>query len=310
MASFRKNGWDIEPITVNKDYVIISGHHRLAAAVQAEIDIKYTIADVDYTSTQLQDISSTQKKWTERDVIASKAKAGSIAHQNYIQLDKKYVATKILKPNTLVAVITNNYTTGSVAKIKSDDFEFPLEEFIKVDEKLQILSDVLEPARNSKRSSAFLEKAALFMLDNGAVPSTLKDKLDKYSSTIPKIPSIEVGIETLEGIYNRRSAKKMYFSSAYREYLDNRNKKAMINSFYKYGPAKKNYGEYKCMDALKNIELRLQKYKETGNTEYLVDVANFAMLEFMHPSIPGAKYTPTGDATCEIAGFGVNQLEV
>lgn len=218
VASFRKNGWDIEPITVNKDYVIISGHHRLAAAVQAEIDIKYTIADVDYTSTQ--------KKWTERDVIASKAKAGSIAHQNYIQLDKKYVATKILKPNTLVAVITNNYTTGSVAKIKSDDFEFPLEEFIKVDEKLQILSDVLEPARNSKRSSAFLEKAALFMLDNGAAPSTLRDKLDKYSSTIPKIPSIEVGIETLEGIYNRRSAKKMYFSSAYREYLDNRNKKA------------------------------------------------------------------------------------
>lgn len=112
----------------------------LAAAVQAEIDIKYTIADVDYTSTQ--------KKWTERDVIASKA--GSIAHQNYIQLHNR----------------------------KSDDFEF-----IKVDEKLQILSDVLEPARNSKRSSAFLEKAALFMLDNGAVPSTLKDKLDKYSST-------------------------------------------------------------------------------------------------------------------------------
>lgn len=75
----------------------------------------------------------------------------------------------------------------------------------------------------------------------------------------------------------------------------------MINSFYKYGPAKKNYGEYKCVDALKNIELRLRKYKDTGNTEFL---------EFMHPSIPGAKYTPTGDTTCEIAGFGVNQLYV
>lgn len=226
VSSFKKNGWDIEPITVNKDYIVISGHHRLEAARRAEIDIKYTVADVDYTSGQLQDISSTQKRWTERDVIASKAKAGSTAHSNYMQLDKKYVATKILKPNTLVAVITNNYTTGSVAKIKSDDFEFPLEEFIKVDEKLQILSDVLEPARNSRRSSAFLEKAALFMLDNGAEPSTLKDKLDRYGSTIPKIPSIEVGIETLEGIYNRRSAKRMYFSSAYRKYLDNRNKKA------------------------------------------------------------------------------------
>lgn len=99
---------------------------------------------------------------------------------------------------------------------------------------------------------------------------------------------------------------KTEYSTAF----DEHRKKAMINSFYKYGPAKKNYGEYKCMDALKNIELRLQKYKDTGNTEYLVDVANFAMLEFMHPSIPGAKYIPTGDTTCEIAGFGVNQLEV
>lgn len=78
----------------------------------------------------------------------------------------------------------------------------------------------------------------------------------------------------------------------------------MINSFYKYGPAKKNYGEYKCMDALKNIELRLQKYKDTGNTEFLVDIANFAMLEFMHPSIP------TSTDACDVAGFGVNQLYV
>lgn len=80
---------------------------------------------------------------------------------------------------------------------------------------------------------------------------------------------------------------KTEYSTAF----DEHRKKAMINSFYKYGPAKKNYGEYKCMDAIKNLEIRLQKYKETGNTEYLVDVANFAMLEFMHPSTPGAKYT-------------------
>lgn len=58
------------------------------------------------------------------------------------------------------------------------------------------------------------------------------------------------------------------------------------------------------MDALKNIELRLQKYKDTGNTEFLVDIANFAMLEFMHPSIPGAKFTPTSTDACDIAGFG------
>lgn len=99
---------------------------------------------------------------------------------------------------------------------------------------------------------------------------------------------------------------KTEYSTAF----DEHRKKAMINSFYKYGPAKKNYGEYKCMDALKNIELRLQKYKDTGNTEFLVNIANFAMLEFMHPSIPGAKFIPTSTDACDVAGFGVNQLYV
>lgn len=99
---------------------------------------------------------------------------------------------------------------------------------------------------------------------------------------------------------------KTEYSTAF----DEHRKKAMINSYYKYGPLKKNYGEYKCMNALRNIELRLQKYRETGNTEFLVDVANFAMLEFMHPSIEGAKFVPTSTDACEVAGFGVNQLYV
>lgn len=40
---------------------------------------------------------------------------------------------------------------------------------------------------------------------------------------------------------------KTEYSAAF----DEHRKKAMINSFYKYGPAKKNYGEYKCMDAIR-----------------------------------------------------------
>ncbi len=44
------------------------------------------------------------------------------------------------------------------------------------------------------------------------------------------------------------------------------------------------------VDALKSLRLRLQKYLETGNTEYLMDVANFAMIEFMHPSLSNAHF--------------------
>ena len=82
----------------------------------------------------------------------------------------------------------------------------------------------------------------------------------------------------------------------------------MVMSYYKYGPMKDNYDKYKCMDALGNIEKRLAKYRETGNTEFLADIANFAMIEFMYPSIEGAKYIPTDNGACEIAGFSINEI--
>lgn len=74
----------------------------------------------------------------------------------------------------------------------------------------------------------------------------------------------------------------------YSERFDKLRKNAMETSYHKYGPLKANYEKYKCLDALANLETRLNEYKKTGNTEFLVDVANFAMIEFMYPSIVGA----------------------
>lgn len=76
---------------------------------------------------------------------------------------------------------------------------------------------------------------------------------------------------------------------------------AMSVSFHKYGPVKKGYqvergvdGSVKGdVDAVRSLEKRLALYKETGNTEWLVDVANFAMIEFTFPRHPDAHYRPT-----------------
>lgn len=94
----------------------------------------------------------------------------------------------------------------------------------------------------------------------------------------------------------------------YSDVFDDIRKKQMIMSFYKYGALKDNYQKFKCMKALENVQLRIQKYKETGNTEFLADAANFLMIEFVHPSIEGAKYTPTDNDACEIAGFSINEI--
>ncbi len=92
---------------------------------------------------------------------------------------------------------------------------------------------------------------------------------------------------------------------------------AMVNrmsvSFCKYGAVAEAYP--KRVNALTSLLLRIRAYigrdsfivlcaqvadapevrhrRDTGNTEYMMDAANFAMIEFMHPSIEGAHFTAT-----------------
>jgi len=55
----------------------------------------------------------------------------------------------------------------------------------------------------------------------------------------------------------------------------------MVVSSHKYGHIKKKYENCEWYDMVKNIKYRVGLYEKTGNTEYLVDVANFCMIEWM-----------------------------
>lgn len=73
----------------------------------------------------------------------------------------------------------------------------------------------------------------------------------------------------------------------------------MAVSFHKYGAVADGYPDR--VNAIESLELRLRTYlgdpdhpKPTdGNTEFLMDVANFAMIEFMHPRHPDAYFKST-----------------
>lgn len=95
----------------------------------------------------------------------------------------------------------------------------------------------------------------------------------------------------------------------YSERFDDIRKKMVCTSFYKYGPIKENYGA-KLVDGIASLEKRLKAYKDTGNTEFLADIANFAMFEFMHPQHPQAHYKPTdSDESPGIEGTSVNEMK-
>lgn len=57
--------------------------------------------------------------------------------------------------------------------------------------------------------------------------------------------------------------------------------RAMMVSFHKYGRVADAYPAK--FDAVADIRARLAEYRQSGNFWFLVDVANFAMIEAMHP---------------------------
>lgn len=63
---------------------------------------------------------------------------------------------------------------------------------------------------------------------------------------------------------------------------------AMMVSFHKYGRVADAYPVK--FDARSDVRARMRKYQETGNKHYLVDAANFAMIEAMHPARPDATW--------------------
>lgn len=57
------------------------------------------------------------------------------------------------------------------------------------------------------------------------------------------------------------------------------------------------------------MERCVEKYQETGNTEYLVDAANYLMFEFMYPQHEKAHFRATDSG--ESAGIvGISEKEM
>lgn len=85
-------------------------------------------------------------------------------------------------------------------------------------------------------------------------------------------------------------------------------KNAIELSHYKYGWMSETYPE--LAQAVKCIQERLDLYNKTHNLDYLVDIANFAMIEYKHPAYSDAAYTPQdSDKSPGLAG-GISYKEL
>lgn len=100
----------------------------------------------------------------------------------------------------------------------------------------------------------------------------------------------------------------MDLSSEYSMRFDELRKNRVETSYFKYGSAKKNFSTGN-VNASETMKLCVDKYKETGNTEFLVDASNYLMFEFMYPQHEKAYFRATDSS--ESAGIvGISEKEM
>lgn len=101
-----------------------------------------------------------------------------------------------------------------------------------------------------------------------------------------------------------RDMDKM-LESEYSEQFDKERKHRVEISYFKYGPARKNFGEGR-VDALETAELCLEAFKRDHNTEHLVDAANYLMFRYMFP-MPDEYFKATdSDGSVGTVGTPIN----
>lgn len=96
---------------------------------------------------------------------------------------------------------------------------------------------------------------------------------------LPKITLVELEQELKETTWDENFLKLMW----------NR----LLMGRLRYGPKK---GKAPAYAYAKSIQDKIKLYVETGNTELLVDIGNYAMLEFRFGKHPNKHFAATDDA--------------
>lgn len=91
----------------------------------------------------------------------------------------------------------------------------------------------------------------------------------------------------------------------YSEEFDQLRKNRVEVAYYKYGPARLNFGGGR-VDALATAERCMEAFKKDHNAEHLLDAANYLMFRFMFP-LPGDYFLATdSDKSVGTVGTPVN----
>lgn len=223
MRSMQIDGWIGDPVTLSKDYYVISGQHRVEAACRVGINIKYIFSDTDVTVEQIQRQANAMKKWSAIDYARSFADIGNENYRQFCELHKEFVVVgKVLTTNTILAVMTRNYEATD-SSIKSGQLSVDLKSYSEFRQTLYSIQECVRPIRESQVKTGRIDyicKAILFMMDHNVDIEKLARKIADKPMSVRSVANVEQALEILEDLYNKnlKGDNKRYFMSDYKQY--------------------------------------------------------------------------------------------
>lgn len=202
-----ENYLHLHPIIVNKDYEVIDGQHRLAAAQELKLPVYYIRASVGYN--HVISANQVQRKSSLQDVL--KFYSVKDKNENYSKLQKLLLRINV-QPKALFGLIFGSATNSMIELVKEGKFKYPADPRL-VDELCDayltfftfILERKLKPF-NIYKGAPFMIGFRNLVLADGFELSMFMNKLSNRWHLLKHQANAKQWYELLAGIYNWKNA--------------------------------------------------------------------------------------------------------
>ena len=203
VKSMKEKGYNkVQPISVDPNYNVIDGTHRLEAAIESGVDAWVIRYNEEATSELIRQVNSDTKKWDNYDCITALSRGGSLTHQQLKLLFDTYVTGEKFCVQTLMFACTGRVSIGSLTEAIKDDFKFAYP-YKTIAMRLAALKEVRDVC---PRCDVNLEKALLLCVSCKQISNKmLCKKIGDQPDKIKKFTSVRSALVALQEIYNFRA---------------------------------------------------------------------------------------------------------
>lgn len=221
VKSIDQVGYVMSPIIVNEKMEVIDGQGRLAAAERLGLPVYYVVAP-GIGIEECRAMNLNQSNWNIKDFVNSYSAGGNINYINLTNLMKEF--EKTLGVNTLYAIAYGDvyHSAGGVGeRIRSGLLMFDSAEYVSARKLCNYLTEFAPIVnRIGGRKELYFGAIRFMVTCDGCDRKALKERVVKRQTSLLPVANMEQALDMLGDCYNFRCAKKIYFSTEFKKWLD------------------------------------------------------------------------------------------